>query len=673
MTALDCKNLDRQFQSINVQNSENTASPTTILFTNFMNETQRRRIPAVIKITMNADKMHDKLYSIENVYNEVITPYLGLAYETKVYKNIVPKMLKFSPNFVPYITSGTCSVGDIINLDPSQTVMTNLYELYGYRNITMNTKMDLLVTGRPPGNVYTLDHIFDELSAPDKLNILFQIIFSLVVMNRFRLVHNDLHADNILVSKLSRPITLYYKYKQKIFKITTQYVPYIFDWDRAFSDLLGPNKLLDKTYCDMVNTCNRFSSKFDLDTLLCLLDYPEPFTQIFRKDRLKSNILNKRRIELPRNFNKTTFKTRFRPFYIYDDRKRDGIMYGTKVYRLSSLELQSQFGRQWVYENFDRRIVESEVKGAPDTSFPHITSLTFYIQKNYLYTLNVFTCRFNSLSPHTPTPDQILEDRFFDIFITRRELPRNARVYECPNHRIPRRSLYIDRTRSTKHLIPHHNLVSFRKAFRMQTNIVARNVSKHIKSTYRSSIVNWIITVCTKYFQGSIDIILDAIRFFDLFITTHTIKGEDHHLSAGVAIFAAARKEGVKMDPAELAPYFMGKFSFREIDVFYDSMKKMVNSRIGKHHVPNAYRFFRIFSQKIDYKLNELDMREYIIEMAKLNTIYSQIKPSMIAAIAMYSRGALYRENTWNNVLIKMTGYTIPTIQKHTVFLTLPN
>ncbi len=112
--------------------------------------------------------------------------------------------------------------------------------------------------------IYKEDHSEDEI-----IKVLFQIIYAIYVMGQFRLMHNDLHGSNILVVKLSQKRKMSFTIGGRIFLINTRYIPYIFDWDRAYAEELGANPQLDKERCLGSGVCNRFRSTFDLYKMLC--------------------------------------------------------------------------------------------------------------------------------------------------------------------------------------------------------------------------------------------------------------------------------------------------------------------------------------------------------------------------------------------------------------------
>jgi hypothetical protein len=65
------------------------------------------------------------------------------------------------------------------------------------------------------------------------------------------MVHNDLHAGNIMIESYAEPTELTYVVNGKVCKFTTGYKALIFDFDRSYSILFGDNRLLEDygDYC----------------------------------------------------------------------------------------------------------------------------------------------------------------------------------------------------------------------------------------------------------------------------------------------------------------------------------------------------------------------------------------------------------------------------------------
>ena len=101
--------------------------------------------------------------------------------------------------------------------------------------------------------------------------ILFQIVYSLAVMDKYRLVHHDLHIGNILIRKYKNLFKRVYEINGKKYLIQTRYQPYIFDWDLAYSEELGDNMKLSTHEYKKNNIRNKYDNRFDLYVIFCIL------------------------------------------------------------------------------------------------------------------------------------------------------------------------------------------------------------------------------------------------------------------------------------------------------------------------------------------------------------------------------------------------------------------
>ena len=76
-------------------------------------------------------------------------------------------------------------------------------------------------------------------------SILFQVLYAIFYMHTvLKLVHNDLHLDNILVKKYETPQTIKYSYLDKEYTIKTFYRIYMYDFDRGSTSSLGENEFI---------------------------------------------------------------------------------------------------------------------------------------------------------------------------------------------------------------------------------------------------------------------------------------------------------------------------------------------------------------------------------------------------------------------------------------------
>jgi serine/threonine protein kinase len=213
----------------------------------------------------------------------------GLLYETSVYKMVLDEIVAngSSPNFVPYLASGTCLLSNMRTIfTPNEFQKIKEYfdaqkdqQFTDHYGLAQDFGVEILVTGAPrkPRNVF--DCIREGINEDDTKKIILQLLCALSTMEDKKLIHNDLYAGNVLVSTEKKAVTLNYSVEYegqtRNFQVRTKYVVYIFDWDRSYSEMLGPNTSLDDRdngFCQGFNQCNVFDPKADLFTFFCSIE-----------------------------------------------------------------------------------------------------------------------------------------------------------------------------------------------------------------------------------------------------------------------------------------------------------------------------------------------------------------------------------------------------------------
>jgi len=93
-------------------------------------------------------------------------------------------------------------------------------------------------------------------------------------MSLSKMVHNDLHSNNIYVEKMNKPISITYIFsnnsgKEVKYVLTNQmYKIYVYDFDRAYCERLGENVVLNLK-CDISSQCNLYIENKDMLKILC--------------------------------------------------------------------------------------------------------------------------------------------------------------------------------------------------------------------------------------------------------------------------------------------------------------------------------------------------------------------------------------------------------------------
>lgn len=270
-----------KFNNLLIPTKHTSSSPSEVLFGTLVSSSilDKYVLPVVVKI------FSDDLPGADNLTKLDIG---GLKYEARVYKKIYETIIKnkISPNFISYVGYSCCSV-DKIKKYFDNTYPTDKYEtLYEFIKNNRESNVCTLITEnandvshlgfRSPCIVYSLNesihHLKQRANGMNRINdIMFQIIYSLSVMQYFEIMHNDLHTNNLLVRYLPATIKLGFTVVDKKFQLSTYIIPAFFDWDMAYMPSLGNNPKIETTYFDSLNMRNEYNPYTDLYILACII------------------------------------------------------------------------------------------------------------------------------------------------------------------------------------------------------------------------------------------------------------------------------------------------------------------------------------------------------------------------------------------------------------------
>jgi hypothetical protein len=83
------------------------------------------------------------------------------------------------------------------------------------------------------------------LSDVDIWRILLQVTTACYAMSLSKMIHNDLHSDNIWIETFPTPQQFVYTLEHHTFAFTSRYFVRVYDFDRSYVASLGPNHFLD--------------------------------------------------------------------------------------------------------------------------------------------------------------------------------------------------------------------------------------------------------------------------------------------------------------------------------------------------------------------------------------------------------------------------------------------
>jgi len=468
-----------------------SASPSEVLFGKLVAGAIDGRIllPVSVKMFLDDDKNPDVL---------------GLKYEARVYRKILNEIIdkNYSPNFVSFVGYGCCDNLSVLRMITRTSGKNKNLDRYALKGacITITEKVGNgayfgLSDSYP---VALLGGIFYELPAMDRDKVMFQIIYSLEVLQRYRIVHNDLHANNVLVAIFPDPITLGFQVQEKNFMISTKYIPYLFDWDLAYAESLGDNQKLIGGF-EYLNIMNRFSSRADLYTLFCTLEGTRPPGE----EHIAKGEKYRQPITVTKEEDKTIYISQeelrgimqFEPYATYADpvwkfsgnQIRDllpgkfpddvtSVMIKAPVPKFHmifyNLQTHSNVGKsiRLTYQQVEaiRKAGSfTEEKDVPVYKFSraklreigvnvHLdpSDITFTIEEKpvehpYVTVYNPFQCRITAMSSNFPTPMELLLNDFDEFLVSSEDINSTPFLYNLPNVSASH-SIFIDPVYSVK-------------------------------------------------------------------------------------------------------------------------------------------------------------------------------------------------------------------------------
>lgn len=210
----------------------------------------------------------NKYYDYFNNNHNIIELYLYCHVKQILTRKYTPHFLELKTGFL---------INNFLDIYPSVTAKTNNLwtTIYNTMNKVKVKSQEAIVLVLEK-HQYTLTDILNKkLNNEDLTSIIFQIIYTLCVMNYYGIQHNDLTESNIFITKLDT--TVYYKYELEEnlwFTVPINYFVKIYDWDNGtlFSSKYNGegedyyNDKLNGLFCLSYGMCNEKLDKFDLFT-----------------------------------------------------------------------------------------------------------------------------------------------------------------------------------------------------------------------------------------------------------------------------------------------------------------------------------------------------------------------------------------------------------------------
>lgn len=251
-----------------------SSSPSDVIITELIVRDQP--IPIAMKIFLDVSTRFNY-----GIYQEIG----GLKYEIDIYKYITKTILapEKSPNFIGLIGHGECAVSAIRRVISIKNLVKYSYDLR-----SDNVCISMTNAIKESFKFY----MFKQVQQEDIDSIMFQLLYALALLEEHKILHNDLHPDNMRVDKLSAPVNLCFTVNDTRgtikYQFTTSYILYIYDWDFSYCKEIGTNPKLSPDFRDQYMRPTEFVPRSDLRQVIHGLTY-DPNDQFDKFDKYRSH------------------------------------------------------------------------------------------------------------------------------------------------------------------------------------------------------------------------------------------------------------------------------------------------------------------------------------------------------------------------------------------------
>jgi hypothetical protein len=214
-----------------------------------------------------------KSFIIHGKYNKVIPIYCKLFYESEsnlLVEKEIYEYVKEQSNIKPFIANHfIMPLWTFIEpIDTVKKLLNNQsFDTFCNKSQTNHLKINGILTF--DYNYDSFDTLLKSTTDLDDIKFLiFELLYSIYVMHtELDIMHNDLHFDNILATKIQNPIINKYIINGNEYKISKKYMVRIFDFDRSSKiqkfTQSSPiyNNFIETEICKINGSCNKYSQK----------------------------------------------------------------------------------------------------------------------------------------------------------------------------------------------------------------------------------------------------------------------------------------------------------------------------------------------------------------------------------------------------------------------------
>lgn len=171
----------------------------------------------------------------------------------------------------------------------------------------------------------------------------------------------------------------------------------------------------------------------------------------------------------------------------------------------------------------------------------------------------------------------------------------------------------------------------------------------------RQTLVDWLLQVHLRYHMLP-ETLWIAVNIVDRFLTKRVVSLVKLQLVGVTAMFIAAKYEEILAPSVDEFVYMTEKgYTKEEILKGERIMLQTLEFRIS--HYCSPYSWMRKISKSDDYDIQTRTLGKFLIEVTLLDYRFLRVKPSIVAAVGMYSARRMLGGD-WNEAFVFYSGYT---------------
>ncbi|KAJ7773200.1 cyclin [Mycena metata] len=171
----------------------------------------------------------------------------------------------------------------------------------------------------------------------------------------------------------------------------------------------------------------------------------------------------------------------------------------------------------------------------------------------------------------------------------------------------------------------------------------------------RQTLVDWLLQVHLRYHMLP-ETLWIAVNIVDRFLTHRTVSLIKLQLVGVTAMFVAAKYEEI-LAPSVDEFVFMTDHGYNKEEILKGERIMLQTLEFRVSHYCSPYSWMRKISKADDYDIQTRTLSKFLTEVTLLDYRFLRVKPSLIAAVGMYSARRML-DGSWDEAFVYYSGYT---------------